>query len=100
MPKLTPETKLKREIKRLLKSLGIFHFHNLQGLGAYKGIPDIMGSYKGRWFVIEVKSPKGRVSEHQKTFLEQVKSEGHIIIVAYGIDDVINGLGLQNRFVN
>jgi len=83
----------------LLSSLGIWHFPILQGLGAFKGISDIMGSYKGKWFVIEVKSPTGRTSDYQDIFLNHVRSEGHIAIVAKSLDDVIGGLGIENRFV-
>jgi len=83
----------------LLSSLGIWHFPILQGLGAHRGISDIMGSYNGKWFVIEVKSPKGRTSEYQDIFLDRVRSEGHIAIVAKCLDDVIGGLGIDDRFV-
>jgi len=97
MPKLTPETRLKKAIKQYLKAIGVFHFHVLQGLGAYKGVSDILGFYKKRFLAIEVKSPNGRLSEHQKRFLAQVENNGGITIVAYSVEDVINGLKFKTR---
>ena len=95
---MTPETQLKKAIKQFLTGFRIFHFPVLQGLGAHKGIADILGIYNGQFLAIEVKAPKGRLSDYQKIFLDRVKAEGGIAITAYCIDDVINGLGLQDRF--
>lgn len=53
-----------------------------------KGTADILGIYKGKFLAIEVKSASGRLSEHQKIFLNQVKENGGIAIVARSIDDV------------
>jgi hypothetical protein len=115
MPKkLTPETQLKRAINKFLKSFGIFTFHVLQGLGAYKGISDRIGLYekkvkcphckkkfmcKGHLLAIEVKSPKGKLSQYQKDFLEQVEKNGGIAMVAWSVDDVIDGLKIRDRFL-
>ena len=52
------------------------------------GISDIIGVYKGRPLAIEVKAPKGVVSEHQKAFLASWAACGGIAIVARSLDDV------------
>ena len=98
--KPTPETLLKRDIKNLLRTLGIFNFPVLQGLGATPGIPDILGIYKGRFVGIECKAPGGKPSEHQKRFLEIIREQGGIAILAYSVSDVIEGLGVQDRFLD
>ena len=41
---------------------------------------------------IEVKAPKGKQSELQKSFQEQVESHGHRYILAYSLEDVIKEL--------
>jgi hypothetical protein len=38
MKKITPETLIKRDVKRYLALKGWFYFPILQGLGAHKGI--------------------------------------------------------------
>lgn len=69
-------------------------------LGAYRkknrwfiyGVSDIIGIYKGKFFAIEVKTKTGKLSEHQKIFLNDVKKNGGIAFVARSIDDVHRGL--------
>jgi predicted Zn finger-like uncharacterized protein len=112
--KLTPETQLKRTINKFLKSVGVFTFHVLQGLGAYKGVSDRIGLHEkkvkcphckkkfmcqGHMLAIEVKSPKGKLSEYQKVFLEEIEKRGGIAIVAWNLDDLIDGLNIRDRFL-
>lgn len=95
----TPEAILKRSIKDLLRTLGIFYFSALQGLGSYPGVSDFLGIYKGRFLAIEAKAPHGVASPAQKEFLRRIEADGGIAILAYTIEDVINGLGVQDRFL-
>lgn len=75
------ETDIKRQIKGYLKLYNVFFWHNLQALGCFKGIPDYEGVYKGQHFYIEVKSPRGKLSEHQGVFKEMVEKEGEPVMV-------------------
>lgn len=98
--KITPETRLKHSIKSLFKMLNIWSFPITQGLGSYPGIPDRFVPYKGTIYVIEAKSPKGKQSEHQLNF--QKRWEFHYkatYILAYSVDDVIDGMGLRDKFI-
>ena len=63
------------------------------------GVPDIIGCFKGRLIGIEIKSEKGVVSEYQKEFIENINRAGGLAFVARSVDDVIEGLGLQDRFL-
>lgn len=49
--------------------------------------------YRPYWF--EVKAPKGKQSELQRSFQEQVESHGHRYILAKSLDDVIEALEEQ-----
>ena len=86
------EREITRAIRGLLKTMGIFHWVNI-----YSG-PDILGIYKGRMFAIIVK-PAGDLSDHQQRFLDRINREGGIAFVARSIDDVIDGLGVRDRFL-
>ena len=86
--KITPETRIKREIKQGLSYTGWFCFHVLQGMGAHKGIPDMIATKKGITLFIEVKSPKGKQSPHQVEFQRQIEGVGGNYIVARNFDDV------------
>ncbi len=63
------------------------------------GISDIIGCYRGRMIAIELKAPKGTLSPAQEEFIRQINEAGGLAFVARSIDDVIEGLGLQERFL-
>jgi penicillin-binding protein-related factor A (putative recombinase) len=65
----------------------------------YPGVADILGCYKGRMIAIELKSPKGKATPDQERFLQNVNDAGGIGFVARTIDEVIEGLQLQDRFL-
>jgi hypothetical protein len=47
-----------------------------------EGLPDIIGCYNGRTFVIEVKSAIGRLSVKQQIMLSRIELSGGLVIVA------------------
>lgn len=60
------------------------------------GVADIIGILPcGRCFAIEVKSAVGRLSPHQKEFLEKIRLNNGIAFVARGIEDVCKALNLE-----
>lgn len=65
-------------------------YRRKSGPGRTLGISDIIGLLSnGRLFAIEVKSKTGRLSEHQAIFLDEIKRNNGIAILARSIDDVI-----------
>ena len=86
------EKDITSRIRLWLGVSGIFHWKVWQGLGSQKGVADIIGIYKGRPLAIEVKTEKGKLSQHQSRFLDIWRREGGIAIVARSIDDVKNAL--------
>lgn len=60
------------------------------------GISDILGIYEGRPLAIEVKSKSGRLSPHQREFLNEFKAHGGISFVARSIEDVEEALARPN----
>lgn len=94
------EKNVTKSIRDLLKTLGVFHFKQFQSLGSVPGVPDIIGIYQGRFLGIEVKAPKGKPSPMQVAFLDNIRKQGGIAILAYSVDDVIKGLGVEDRFLN
>lgn len=60
-----------------------------------KGISDIIGIMNngtGRLLACEVKAKGGKPTPEQTAFLDKVNKAGGIGILAYSLDDVINGL--------
>ena len=97
---MTPEGELKAAIRSLLRTFGIFHWNSWGGPMSTKGVPDILGCYHGKLIGIEVKTPKGTVSEDQKRFIANLNEAGGNAFVARSVEDVINGLGLNDRFLD
>ena len=92
------EAEVTSDIRRFLKTMGIPHFKKLQGLGSPKGIADIIGCYKGRFLAIEVKRPGEKPTPDQQEFLDRYSSAGGICFVARSVDDVIQSLGIQEKW--
>jgi len=95
----TPEAILTRSVKQLLKAAGIFHYKHWGGPMGYPGVADIIGCYQGRMIAIELKSPNGKATPDQERFIQNVNDAGGIAFVARSIDEVIEGLGIQDRFL-
>lgn len=57
--------------------------------GLAPGSSDLIGlTSAGRFLAVEVKAPKGRATEGQESFIEQVQRMGGIGIVAKSVDDL------------
>lgn len=60
----------------------------LNGKHHAKGSADILGVIQGRFVAIEVKRPKGKVSQDQELFLQSIVDAGGIAFIAYSLGDV------------
>lgn len=93
------EAQVTKAIRATLKLCGVFHWKAWQGPMSTPGVPDIIGVWKGRMLGIEIKSPSGKVTDAQQAFINRINHEGGLAFVARSVDDVISGLGLQDRFL-
>jgi len=87
---MTEETDLKLAVKQYLDLLGIFNYHVLQGLGAYKGLPDKVMHYNGKVVYLEIKKLKGKMSPPQEAFWKQCIHDGIEYILVRSLDDLID----------
>jgi Holliday junction resolvase len=53
------------------------------------GIPDLMALKNGKTKFIEVKKPRGIISEIQKYRIKQLRKQGFEAVVMDGIDSII-----------
>lgn len=98
MGKQTPETALKSQVKGYLDLHGIFHFPLMQGVASYKGLPDrVMHWPYERVVYLEIKTPKGRLSEHQMEFQHMCLLTGIPYWVIRSLDDLINHMGMKDE---
>jgi hypothetical protein len=83
------ESEITREIRCYLRIRGIWHYKNWGGPMSQKGISDITAIYKGIPIYFEVKTERGKLTESQRTFLEEVNLNGGLGIVLRSIENVI-----------
>lgn len=64
---------------------------SLAGVGA--GVPDLLVGWRGALWLLEVKTPKGKLTLDQADWL--ASGWGHIrtVTVVYGVDDALQAIG-------
>ena len=83
------ENDIKKQAKDYLSLKGYFHFYLLAGMGAYKGIPDIIAIKNNRVLFLEIKRPGGKLSEYQRQFQADINGQGGEYYVIKSLDDLI-----------
>ena len=78
----TPEKKVKTAVKKLLDSLGIYHFSPFMAGMGRAGVPDIIACYNGRFLGIECKAGKGKTTALQDRELAAIHAAGGLTFVA------------------
>lgn len=80
------ESDIQRKIIRYIDSIGGYCLKVIQASKA--GVPDVVACVDGRFFGIEVKMPKGRVSQLQEYNLKKINESGGVGVVARSVEDV------------
>lgn len=113
----TPEADLQRSVVRLLRlalpgGAIVHHSPNEQrrggdagrraqgiatGMGVHPGFADLIVLSEGRVLFLELKSPRGRVSDAQAAFAAAVRAQGHAWEVVRSLDDALAALA-RNGF--
>lgn len=83
------EKNIRKQVIDYLKIKGYFVFYNLAGLGAYPGISDLVACKDDRVWFIEIKTAKGKQSDHQKAFETNLKKAGCNYLLVRGIEDLV-----------
>jgi len=86
---MTKESELKLAVKDYLKAMRVFNFPLIQGLASYRGAPDRIAIHKGKAYALEIKAPKGKMSEYQTEFKENWQGAGGIYLEIRDIDDLM-----------
>ena len=87
-PKGPTETEIQNAIRDFLRWRGWFVIRHQQGLGCHKGLSDLTAIKGGKTVYIEVKKPKGKLSEWQLDFQADIEAHGGLYVVARSVEDV------------
>jgi len=100
----TPESRIKEEVKKLLKEYGVYRFMPVQtGMGA-PGL-DFFCCHRGRFFAIETKAPGGKPTVRQEKTMEEIEDAGGATFVVAGPEDLhlldlwLQAITPKNRWV-
>lgn len=83
---MTPEGKVKAEVKAMLKELGIWYCMPMGQLFGKAGVPDFLVCVRGRFVGIETKAATGKVTALQKMEGEKIEKSGGKWLVVYPTD--------------
>lgn len=78
---MTPEGKVKKQVKKLLEEVGAYYFSPMTSGYGKSGVPDIVVCYKSHFVGIECKAGKNKTTEIQDRNLIAIKKNGGIAVV-------------------
>jgi Holliday junction resolvase len=77
----TPESKVKKQVKKILDDLGAYHFSPMMDGYGRSGVPDIIACYKGKFIGIECKSGDNKPTLLQLRNIDDIKRNQGLAIV-------------------
>ena len=81
----TPESKVKKKVKKILDDLGVYHFSPMATGYGRSGVPDIIVCYKGKFIGIECKSGDNKPTLLQLRNIDDIKrNQGLAIVINEG----------------
>ena len=78
----TPENLVKKNVRKLLDELKIYHFMPPANGFGRAGIPDIIGCMDGQFIAIECKAGKGTTTALQSRELNAILNSGGTVFIA------------------
>jgi len=88
---MTPEAKVKKQVKRILDIVGCYYFFPQTGGYGSSGVPDIVVCHKGKFIGIECKAGNNKLTELQKHNINLINNNKGLAIVVNesNIDELI-----------
>jgi len=94
---MKPEARISKDIRELLTQTGFIVWNTEQGYRKERGgtrmspgIPDLLAAGQGYTFLVEVKTPKGRLTVYQELFRQAWTAHGGISLVWRSVEDCWN----------
>jgi len=96
---MTPEGKVKAEIKKLLKIHGVWFYMPVQNGYGKVGIPDFICCFNGKFLAIEAKAPGKELllTPNQRNVLEDIGNHGGETLVVSGNTDALIAFIVASR---
>ena len=82
------ESEIRAQVRDYLRWKGWLVYYQLQGLGCYPGLSDLVAIKNGRTVHVELKTRTGKQGEKQVEFQADLEAAGGEYRVVRGIEDV------------
>lgn len=88
---MTPEARVKNDIKKWLNKHRFYHFSPIGGPFTVHGVPDIIVCAYGRFIGIECKAPgkEKNTTRNQDHHIQRINEAGGLAFVATSVQDVM-----------
>lgn len=73
---MTPESKVKKKVTTILKSIGAYYFYPVTGGFGRSGVPDIVCCLNGNFIGIECKAGDNKATALQLKNIEEIQEAG------------------------
>ena len=93
---MTPEAKVKKKVKEILKELGVYYTMPVTGGYGNSGVPDFIVCFKGKFYGIECKAGGNQPTALQWKHLADIEAAGGVALVI----DETNVEDLRKEFEN
>ena len=92
---MTPEGKVKAQVKKILDERGVYYFCPATGGYGRSGVPDFICCYNGAFMAIECKAGKGDLTALQTRELTRIDAAGGeaVVVRETSMDNFIKFLG-------
>lgn len=89
---MTPESKVKSKVKKILKEMGCYYSMTITGGYGNSGAPDFFVCYGGRFYGIECKAQGNKPTTLQLSNLEAIRASGGVTLVIdeFNVEDLKN----------
>ena len=88
------ENEIQLQCRQYLQIKGWLVIRIQQGIGCHLGISDLIAVKDGKTVYIEIKTPKGKLSQHQENFRKDIEYHGAEYLV---FKDVSDAMSFANR---
>lgn len=88
-----PESRLQEKIQTALKrSVGGFWFKAHGGAYQKRGLPDLIGCVKGRYFALEVKVPGNEATPLQEATMQKIRDAEGVSCVVESVEEALDAV--------
>jgi hypothetical protein len=79
--RMTPETKIKNKVKKILNELGAYYTMPVTGGYGNSGVPDFVVCLRGKFFGVECKANGGKPTALQLKHHDDIRKAGGIALI-------------------